>query len=221
MPPPPKVKPSASIVHEPHDLELFERRIEWAERFGAHHGGAKHHEAGSSEEGQIAVVGGNAAAAGQDTLTTGLVQNFAEDKGGYSIIVGDAIFEASAQSPEPGGAIANASTFLAVAGADFIIEYESSHGGLGQNDAWASSELYYIALNINGWSPGGGPVVRELHQPGHHFQPPGNQPSDGNYAHVLSIAEAHGADSLSATLTNALMIENQFSFVNAIGVVAI
>jgi hypothetical protein len=221
MPPPPKVKPSASIVHEPHDLELFERRIEWAERFGAHHGGAKHHEAGSSEEGQIAVVGGNAAAAGQDTLTTGLVQNFAEDKGGYSIIVGDAIFEASAQSPEPGGAIATASTFLAVAGADFIIEYESSHGGLGQNDAWASSELYYIALNINGWSPGGGPVVRELHQPGHHFQPPGNQPSDGNYAHVLSIAEAHGADSLSATLTNALMIENQFSFVNAIGVVAI
>jgi hypothetical protein len=221
MPTPPKVKPSASIVHEPHDLELFERRIEWAERFGAHHGGAKHHEAGSSEEGQIAVVGGNAAAAGQDTLTTGLVQNFAEDKGGYSIIVGDAIFEASAQSPEPGGAIANASTFLAVAGADFIIEYESSHGGLGPNDAWASSELYYIALNINGWSPGGGPVVRELHQPGHHFQPPGNQPSDGNYAHVISIAEAHGADSLSATLTNALMIENQFSFVNAIGVVAI
>ena len=164
MPPPPKVKPSASIVHEPHDvLELFEHRIEWAERFGAHHGGAKHHEAGSSEEGQ-----------------TGLVQTFAEDKDGYSIIVGDAIFEASAQSPQPGGAIANASTFLAVAGADFIIEYESSHGGLGPNDAWASSELYYVALDIKGWSPGGGPVVIELHQPGHHFQPSGHQPSDGN-----------------------------------------
>lgn len=222
MPPPPKVKPSASIVHEPHDvLELFEHRIEWAERFGAHHGGAKHHEAGSSEEGQIAVVGGNAAAAGQDTLTTGLVQNFAEDKDGYSIIVGDAIFEASAQSPQPGGAIANASTFLAVAGADFIIEYESSHGGLGPNDAWASSELYYVALDIKGWSPGGGPVVIELHQPGHHFQPSGHQPSDGNYAHVIAIAESHGADSLSATLTNALTIENQFSFVNAIGVVAV
>jgi hypothetical protein len=221
MPPPPTVKPSASIVHEPHDvLELFEHRIEWAERFGAHHGGAKHHEAGSSEEGQIAVVGGNAAAAGQDTLTTGLVQNFAEDKDGYSIIVGDAIFEASAQSPQPGGAIANASTFLAVAGADFIIEYESSHGGLGPNDAWASSELYYVALDIKGGRRGG-PVVIELHQPGHHFQPSGHQPSDGNYAHVIAIAESHGADSLSATLTNALTIENQFSFVNAIGVVAV
>ena len=64
-------------------------------------------------------------------------------------------------------------------------------------------------------------MVRELHQPGHHFQPSGNQPSDGNYAHVIAIAEAHGADSLSATLTNALTIENQFSFVNAIGVVAV
>jgi hypothetical protein len=222
MPPPPKVKPSASIVHEPHDvLELFERRIEWAERFGAHHGSAKHHEAGSSGEGQIAIVGGNAAAAGQDTLTAGLVQNFAEDKNGYSIIVGDAIFEASAQSLEPGAAIATASTFLAVAGADFIIKYESSHGGLGPNDAWASSELYYVALDIKGWSPGGGPVVRELHHRGHHFQPSGHEPSDGNYAHVIATAESHGADSLSATLTNALTIENQFSFVNAIGVVAV
>jgi hypothetical protein len=163
MPPPPKVKPSASIIDEPHDvLELFERRIEWAERFGTNHGGAKHQEAGASEEGQIAVVGGNAAAAGQDTLTTGLVQNFAADKDGYSIIVGDAIFEASAQSPEPDGAIATASTFLAVAGADFIIEYESSHLGLGPNDAWASSELYYVALDIKGWSPGGGPVTKTL-----------------------------------------------------------
>src|SRR5262249_45882695 len=151
----------------------------WAERFGAHHGGAKHHEAGASEEGQIAIVGGNAAAAGQDTLTTGLVQNFAEDKGGYSLIVGDAIFEASADSPELGGAIATASTFLAVSGTDFIIEYESSHGKLGPNDASASSELYYIALDIKGWSPGAGLKVIELHQPGHHFQPSGSQPSDG------------------------------------------
>jgi hypothetical protein len=36
-----------------------------------------------------------------------------------------------------------------------------------------------------------------------------------------AMAEAHGADSLSATLTNALTVENQFSFVNAIAVVAV
>jgi hypothetical protein len=222
MPPPPKVNPSASITYEPHDvLELFERRIEWAERFGSHHGGAKHHEAGASEEGQIAIAGGNAIAAGEDTLTTGLVQNFAEDKDRYSIIVGDAIFEASAQSPEPGGAIATASTVLAVAGADFIIKYESTQGGLGLNDAWASSELYYVALDIKGWSPGGSPKVIELHQPGPHFQPSGHPPSDGNFAHVIATVESHGANTLSATFTNALTIENQFSFVNAIGVVAV
>ena len=52
----------------------------------------------------IAVVGGAAVAAGQDTVTIGLVQNLAEDKGGYSIMVGDATFEASAQAPEAGGA---------------------------------------------------------------------------------------------------------------------
>jgi hypothetical protein len=224
MPPSSNDKASASTVQEAHSVtELFERRIEWAERFGAHHGGAHHQEAGAGvpQESQIAVVGGDAAAAGQDTLTTGLVQNLAEDKGGYSIIVGDAIFEASAQSPESGGAAAAASTFLAVFGADFIIEYESSHGGLGPNDAWASSELYYVALDINGWSPRAGPVVIELHQPGHQFQPCGHQPPDGNYADVIAMAESHGAGSLSATLTNALTVENQFSFVNAIAVVAV
>ena len=224
MPPPPNSNAPASVVHEPHGvMELFERRIEWAERFGAHHGGAKHQEAGASgvpQESQIAVVGGGAVAAGQDTLTTGFVQNLAEDKASYSIIVGDAIFEASAESPEPGGAVAVASTFLTVLGADFIIEYESNHGGRGPNDAWASSELCYVALDIKGWSPGAGPVVIELHQPGHQFQY-GHQPPDGNYAHVIAMAEAHDAAGLSATLTNALTVENQFSFVNAIAMVVV
>ena len=52
-----------------------------------------------------------AVAAGQDTLTTGLVQNFAEDRITYSIARGDAIFEASAHSTEPGGAVAAADAF--------------------------------------------------------------------------------------------------------------
>src|SRR6266536_1634874 len=61
---------------------------------------------GGPHESVIAVVGGSAVAAGQDTVTIGVVQNLAEDsslplphgvgKGGYSIMVGDAIFEASA-----------------------------------------------------------------------------------------------------------------------------
>jgi hypothetical protein len=191
---------------------------------GAHRGGAYHQEAGASgvpHESVIAVVGGAAVAAGQDTLTTGLVQNLAEDKGGYSIVVGDATFEASAQAPEAGGVNAAANTFMTVSGADYIIKDESSDGGWQANDAWASSELSYIAVNINGWSPEGGPLVYELHQPGHQGRPDGHQPPHGNYADVIAMAEAHGASSLSATLTNALTVENQFSLVNAIAVVAV
>jgi hypothetical protein len=194
------------------------------DEIGAHRGGAYHQDAGASgvpHESVIAVVGGAAVAAGQDTVTIGLVQNLAEDKGGYSIMVGDATFEASAQSPEAGGVDAAANTFMTVSGADYIIKDESSHGGSGPNDAWASSELSYIAVNINGWSPEGGPLVYELHQPGHQVWPDGHQPTHGNYADVIAMAEAHGASSLSATLTNALTVENQFSLVNAIAVVAV
>jgi hypothetical protein len=169
------------------------------DEIGAHRGGAYHKEAGASgvpHESVIAVVGGGAVAAGQDTVTIGLVQNSAEDKGGYSIIVGDATFEASAHAPEAGGADAAANTVLTVSGADYIIKDQSSHGGSGPNDAWASSELDFVAVNINGWSPEGGPVVIELHQPGHQVRPDGHQPPHGNYAAVIATAEAHGADSL-------------------------
>jgi hypothetical protein len=101
------------------------------DEIGAHRGGAYHQEAGASgvpHESVIAVVGGGAVAAGQDTVTIGLVQNSAEDKGGYSIMVGDATFEASAQAPEAGGADAAANTVLTVSGADYILKVESSHG---------------------------------------------------------------------------------------------
>ena len=182
---------------------------------------------GGPHESVISVVGGSAFAAGQDTVTIGLVQNHAEEsslplphgvgKGGYSIMAGDAIFEASAQGPEAGGVDAAANTFMLLSDADFIIKFESGEA----NDGSASSELSYIALNINGWSPEGGPVVIELQQPDHQGPPDGHQPPDGNYAAVIATADADGADSLSATTTIALTVENQFSFVTAIAVVAV
>jgi hypothetical protein len=139
-------------------------------------------------------------------------------------MVGDATFEASAQSPEAGGADAAANTFMAVSNADFIIKFESSDGSRQGNDASASSELSYIALNINGWSPEGGPLVYELEldQPGHQVRPDEHQPPDGNYAAELAKADAHGADSsLAATTTIALTVENQFSLVTGISVVGV
>jgi hypothetical protein len=195
------------------------------DQIGAHPGGAYHQDAEASgvpDESMIAAVGGDAVAAGQDTVTIGLVQNDGKDHGGYSIIVGDATFEASAQAPEAGGADAAANTVMAVSGADYIIKDESSHGGSGPNDAQASSKLDFVAVNIEGWSPEGGPVVIELHQHGHQVQPDGPQPPHGNYGAVIATADAHGGDSsLSAAQTNALTVENQFSFVNGIAVVIV
>jgi hypothetical protein len=187
---------------------------------------------GGPHEIVVSVLGGSAVAAGQETVASGLVQNLAEDsslplphgvgKGGYSIMVGDATFEASAQSPEAGGADAAANTFMTVSGADIIIKDESSDGSRGVNDASASSELHYIALNINGWSPAGGPVVIELDQAGHQVRPDEHQPPDGNYAAVIATADAHGAHtSLAATTTIALTVENQFSLVAGISVVGV
>jgi hypothetical protein len=187
---------------------------------------------GGPHEAVISVVGGSAAAAGQDTVTIGLVQNLAEEsslplphgvgKGGYTIMVGDASFEASAHAPEAGGVDAAANTFMILSDADFIIKFESSDESSQANDASASSELSYIALNINGWSPEGGPVVIELDQPDHQGPPDEHQPPPGNYAAVIATAEAHGTDSsLAATTATALTVANQFSFVSAIAVVAV
>jgi hypothetical protein len=189
---------------------------------------------GGPHEAVITVIGGSAVAAGQDTVTIGLVQNSAEEsslplphgvgKGGYTIMVGDANFEASAQAPEAGGADAAANTFMALSDADFIIKFESSDERREANEASASSELSYIALNINGWSPEGGPVVIEYDEPGHkvgHDKHHEHQPPDGNYAAVIATAEALGADSVTATTATALTVANQFSFVTAMGVVGV
>src|SRR6266516_704853 len=83
---------------------------------------------GGPHEAVISVVGGSAVAAVQDTVTIGLVQKLSEasslplphgvGRGGYSIMVGDATFEASAQEPEAGEVDDAANTFMAVSGAD-------------------------------------------------------------------------------------------------------
>ena len=183
--------------------------------------GAPHQETGAlgvSHEGLVALLGGSAVAAGQDTLTTGLVQNFAEDRITYSIATGDAIFKASAHSPEPGGAVAAADTFLVVSHADFIIENERSYGGHGPNDAWAISELDYVAIDIKGWSPPGGTVVIDLSQ---WLQPSGTNPPMVITRTSWPWPRRTAPEACSATLTNALTFENRFSFVNAMGMVAV
>jgi hypothetical protein len=177
------------------------------------------HQHDQSPNDLLAVIGGSATAAGEASDVTGFVDNFAEDRGDYSIAMGKAIFEASAYGSNPGDALAAADTFLDVSGADFIFEHEIDQSNSGPYDAWARSELDYFSIDIHGWSPPHGTIVIDVDHPFGHGQPIGQDPFYGNFAQVDALAEAHGADTLSASFTNALSIENQFSFVNAVGIV--
>jgi hypothetical protein len=196
-------------------MELFDHHLVRGETGGWH----QDHQ---SPDDLLAVDGGSAMAAGDASIVTGFVENFAEDSGDYSIAMGKAIFEASAHTSKSGDALAAASTFLDVSGADFIFEHEIDQSGHGPYDAWARSELDYLAIDIHGWSPPHGTIVIDVHHPTFgEGQPIGQDPFYGNFAQVLALAEAHGADALSATFTNALTIENHFSFVNAVGIVGL
>jgi hypothetical protein len=118
-------------------------------------------------------------------------------------------------------ALAAASTFLDVSGTDFIFEHEIDQSRHGPYNAWARSELDYLSIDIHGWSPPHGTIVIDVHHPFGQGQPIGQDPFYGNFAQVFALAEAHGADTLSATFSNALTVENHFSFVNAVGIVAL
>ena len=195
-------------------MDLFHHHHLWDERGGGH----QHHQ---SPDGLLAVIGGSAMAAGEASDVTGFVDNFAEDRGDYSIAMGKAIFESSAHASTPGSALAAADTFLDVSGADFIFEHEIGQSERGPYDAWARSELDYFSIDVHGWTPPHGTIVIDVDHPFGHGLPIGQDPFYGNLAQVFALAEAHGADTLSATFTNALTIENHFSFVNAVGIVAL
>jgi hypothetical protein len=215
----------AAVAHWGRDL--FDHGHEGQERGGGHQHHHDHHhhqspvDAPDPQDGLVAVVGGSAIAAGEATAVTGFVENFAQDMGRYSIAMGEAVFQASAYSSEPGGALAAAGTFLDVSGADFIFERETDQAKQGLHDASARAELDYFSIDIHGWSPPHGPIVIELDQSFGHHQPFGHDPSYGNFAQVIAMAEAHGANTLSATLTSALTVENQFSFVHGMAMVAL
>ena len=100
------------------------------------------------QDGLVAVIGGSAIAAGDASAVSGFVENVAIDKGAISIAMGEAIFQASAQSASPHGAAAAADTFLDVSGADFIIEREVGGSKHGAHAASAYSELDYLAIDI-------------------------------------------------------------------------
>lgn len=173
-------------------------------------------------DGLIAMLGGGAMAAGDASSAIGLLEMATWDKGFYSVATGQAVFEAFAWSAAPGGAAAVADVFLEIAGADFIFQREIEASVSGPNEAWAYSAVDYVAIDFHAWSPRHGPIVigfgASLELEPYRVEAPSG-PLAG--ALVAAAVEAYGADALSATFTDALAVENQFSLVQAMGLVAV
>lgn len=173
-------------------------------------------------DGLIAMLGGAAMAAGDASSAIGLLEMVTWDTGFYSIATGQAVFEAFAWSAAPGGAAAVADVFLEIAGADFIFQREIEASAFGPNEAWAYSAVDYVAIDFHSWSPRHGPIViahgTSLEVDADRL---GMLLSGFTGAAVAAAAESYGAETLSATFTDALAVENQFSFVQAVGLVAV
>lgn len=171
-------------------------------------------------------IGGDAYATGTSTEAGGVVSNTIKDMGNVTIASGYAIFEATGTSPTHGGASADADTFLAVTGADIVVEFTFDHTVKLGNTVVAVSETRYIAIDIENWAPRNGPLVidYQLHSPnqtnGHNTHLPDYAPPSGALATVAAFAEAHGANTAATTLTHSLAVENQFSLVSGLAIVA-
>ena len=175
-----------------------------------------HHD---TDPGELTVViGGFAAAAGEQSLATGLVESVAQERGGVSMASGEAIFDAFGYAGQPGEAFAAADTFLQIAGADLVLRWDSEGSGISDGQAWAHSQIDYLAIDVAAWSPAQ-PIVVELD---HAFASPPLHLDGGpaGFAAVLAAVEVHGADTLSLASTYAFT-DHQFSFVQAMALASL
>jgi hypothetical protein len=165
------------------------------------------------------ILGGQAQASGSTTDATGVVTNNIVDHGRTSIAYGSATFEAIGQSASPGQATAAASTFLDVTGADLVIEINRLVDGHSGGTTWEVAQTTYVAVDIAGWSPPNGTIVKEIDIHGSGGFGSGGHLSSitdhagGNLASVIAAANALGSNTLTATETHALTVENHFSAV--------
>jgi len=174
----------------------------------------------------VTVIGGNAFATGAHADATGAVSNNVDDLGNATVASGFAVFEATGTSSH-GQPAASADTFLSVAGADIVIEFEyDKNFHIGNTDV-AVSELAYYAIDIDNWTPRNGPIVMDFkthstgaQAGGHDEYLPSHVTPSGNLASVVAVADAHGANSFASTLTHSLAVENHFSLVSGAAMVA-
>ena len=125
------------------------------------HGATTGSPSASEPSALVTVIGGDAYATGTNTDATGAVNNSVKDLGYATVASGFAVFEASGTSSH-GDAAAGADTFLSVAGADIVMEFELDlNFHIGNKDV-AVSKLVYYAINIDNWTPPNGPIVMDF-----------------------------------------------------------
>jgi hypothetical protein len=186
--------------------------------------------ASPAHSGIIALVGGDAMASGADAVAAGEVTNKVKDLGVVTIASGEAVFAAEGTNP-------SANTGVRMAGEDVLFEVTvNEHGGSGST-AWAESVTKYVAIDIPGWNPPGGPIVvdrvinlpsvpgtavrdelQAAHQIGAELGLPG-----ANVARDTLTADAYtvtGEGSLVIGFSDALAIGGQLSAVYAWALVA-
>ena len=168
--------------------------------------------------GLTVLIGGFAAAAGEQSLATGMVECEMLDRGGVSIASGEAVFDAYGYARQPGEAFAAADAYLQITGADLVLRWESEDSGFCDGQAWAHSQIDYFAIDIDGWSPAQ-PLVIELD---HAFalQPRCLDAGPTAVAAVMAAVEVHGVNTLSLTSTYAFT-DDQFSFVQAMALASL
>jgi hypothetical protein len=171
----------------------------------------------------VTAIGGDAYATGARTDADGVVSNTIKDLGNVTIASGYAVFEATGTSPTPGGASADADTFLAVTGADIVVEFTFDRTVTLGNTVVAVSATRYLAIDIENWAPSNGPLVIEAHSANqigrYSAHLPDYAPPSGHVATVAAFGDAQGADTLASTLALAVT-ENQFSLVSGLSIVA-
>jgi len=177
--------------------------------------------AGGAADGSVSLVtavGGTATAVGNTTAATGSVETGAHDNGHASVAMGNASFQATAESTS-GTPSAQAATYLDVSGADVLVIHQSQGSTQQSSDASAGAVLHFVAI-ANGSHDPHGPVVIDVQQPWHD-QPGGLDAVGGNFAQVWATADAHGSHTAAITFSDATTAENQFSFVQAAALVAV
>jgi hypothetical protein len=151
-------------------------------------------------------------------MATGAVEVVANDGPGASISRGAAVFDAFGYGQQPDGTFAATDAYLQVFGADLVLRWDVEGAGSGAGQAWSHSEVDYLAIDINAWSPPE-PIVIDVDQ-AVKLQPEWLAAGPAAFAATVAGVEVHGGDVLSLTSTYAAT-DSQLSFVYAMALASL